>query len=156
MTDDILEKLLKQEETLQFQAFNHEIAWKLGIAIKEKADSENKQVAIDITANGQPLFFYAMKGTTPDNIEWMAGKMAVVRQYGHSSFYISQWFKQKNRTEHLGFLHNPRPYAPHGGCFPLIAKNFGRIGTITVSGLPSEQDHQLIVDVLTEFITANK
>ena len=41
-----------------------------------------------------------------------------------------------------------RDYAPHGGSFPLRILGSGCIGSITVSGMPEFDDHEMIVNVL--------
>ena len=43
-------------------------------------------------------------------------------------------------------------YAAHGGAFPVIVRDVGVVGTVTVSGLPQEEDHRLVVQVLREFL----
>ncbi|MFW5807997.1 MAG: heme-binding protein, partial [Spirochaetota bacterium] len=43
-------------------------------------------------------------------------------------------------------------YAPHGGSFPILLRNTGIIGTVTVSGLAQEEDHDLVVEALSEYL----
>jgi uncharacterized protein (UPF0303 family) len=39
-------------------------------------------------------------------------------------------------------------YAADGGSFPLIVENAGIVGSVTVSGLPQRDDHNLVVEAL--------
>ena len=43
-------------------------------------------------------------------------------------------------------------FAAHGGAFPVIVRDVGVVGTVTVSGLPQEEDHRLVVAVLRAFL----
>ena len=40
--------------------------------------------------------------------------------------------------------------ADSGGAFPIIIKNVGIIGTITVSGMPDSMDHAYVTDAIRE------
>ena len=46
-------------------------------------------------------------------------------------------------------------YAAHGGAFPIRVRGTGLVGTMTVSGLPQEEDHRLVVTVLEHFLAAS-
>lgn len=147
-----LERLALQEEHLQFQSFNAHTAWKIGSRLRALAEERKLPVAIDIHVNGHALFFTALPGATPDNSEWIRRKRNVVQRFQRSSYAVGLKLQSegKNLREHYGV--EERDYAPHGGCFPIKLRDTGCIGTITVSGLPQRADHELIVEVLAEFL----
>jgi uncharacterized protein (UPF0303 family) len=43
-------------------------------------------------------------------------------------------------------------YAAHSGCFPVIIKGTGMIGTLTGSSLAREEDHQLVIQAIREYL----
>lgn len=51
------------------------------------------------------------------------------------------------------YLISETEYTPHGGCFPIIVKDIGVAGTITVSGLPREEDHKPVVQAFRDYLT---
>lgn len=148
----LLPVLLQQEEELQFTEFSNETALRLGLYFAELGKREGKAITIDITRNGQQLFHYALPGTCADNDAWIERKRRVVLRYGHSSFYVGNLF----RAEGASFEENSRLdrdlYAAHGGCFPILIRGVGAVGTVTVSGLPQFEDHELVVRVLRAFL----
>lgn len=147
-----LEELLKQEETLQFTEFTNDTAYRLGQLLVEMARQDKLGVTIDIIRHGQQLFHAALPGTSVDNDEWIKRKVRVVNRFGHSSFYMGTRYKSQNSTIQEKALLDPAEYAAHGGCFPVIIQNVGVVGTITVSGLPQEEDHKLVVRAITHFL----
>jgi uncharacterized protein (UPF0303 family) len=148
----LLNVLEEQEKDLQFGEFTNEQALEIGLNIIAKAQQENKAVAIDIARSGQQLFHYAMPGTTPDNDQWMARKINVVKRFQKSSFHIATILRSKGQTFEQEYYVSSMEYAPVGGSFPIIIKNVGAIGTITVSGLPDHEDHALVVGVIKEYL----
>lgn len=151
--DNPLEQLLQEERELQFESFDEAAAWKLGCRLVERAVKENLPVTIDITRGDHQLFHASLKGTSADNDEWIKRKVRLVYRFGHSSFYMGQLLKSKGKSIEEAYLVSEKDYAPHGGCFPVIVKGTGMVGTITVSGLPQEADHQLVVQAIREFLT---
>ena len=149
---ELLKELLQQEEQIQFNSFNNDMAFAVGIALLEAARSKGKPVTIDIARNGQQLFHLAMQGTARDNDVWVQRKNNVVNRFGHSSFYMGISLKSKGQTIEDKYLISSSEYAAHGGAFPLIIHGVGVVGTITVSGLPQEEDHELVVATLRKFL----
>lgn len=153
-TDD-LARLTLQEEQLQFDTFSPDTAWQLGTRLKEAIEVHGKAAAIDIQLFGQPLFFYAMPGTTPDNIDWIRRKRNVVQRFHRSSYAMRLELRKKGTTltDQSGLA--LRDHATAGGCFPILLRGTGCIGTIAVSGLPMRNDHNIIVGVLADWLNCS-
>lgn len=150
--DNDLARIALQEDRLQFDQFTPETAWQLGIRLKQAVEVRGKAVAIDIQLTGQPLFFFAMPGTTPDNVDWIRRKRNVVHRYQRSSYAIGLELEQTQTT----LLDRPwldvQDHAAAGGCFPIRLRGTGFIGTITISGLPQREDHNVVVAVLADWL----
>jgi uncharacterized protein (UPF0303 family) len=150
--EDLLGELKRHEEELQFTEFTNETALALGLHFIETAKQEKKAVTIDICRNGQQLFHYACPGTSADNDGWVKRKNNVVNRYNHSSYYMGTLHRAQGSSFEEKSRLDPGEYAAHGGAFPIIVKNVGAVGTVTVSGLPQAEDHQMVVRVLGEFL----
>jgi uncharacterized protein (UPF0303 family) len=147
-----LEMIAKQERELVFPEFDEEIAWKLGSRLRELAVARRLPVAIEIKRFGQPLFYSALDGSTPDNAEWVRRKGNIVTRFHRSSYAIGLELKRSNST--LAERHElpSADYASHGGSFPLKVAGAGVIGSVTVSGLPQRADHELVVEALCGYL----
>ena len=150
--EETLTTLLQEEQELQFTRFNETTAWQIGTQMVERAMRENLPITIDITRGQQQLFHYSMPGTAADNDEWVKRKVRLVNRFGHSSFYMGQLLKHKGKTIEQSYRISESEFAAHGGCFPIIVKGTGMVGTITVSGLPQEEDHKLVIQTLRDFL----
>jgi len=151
-----LEELLREEDELQFSAFNEETAWKLGSKMVEHAKLQKLPVTIDIRCGDQQLFHASLPGTSADNDRWVERKVRLVRRFGHSSFYMGQQLQAMGKRIDDVYLIPESEFAPHGGCFPILIRGTGMIGTITVSGLPQEEDHRLVVQSIRAFLDKEK
>ena len=150
--EDDIARLALQEEQLQFDSFSANVAWQLGNHLKEVVEARGKAAAIEIQLTDFPLFFYAMPGTTPDNGDWIRRKRNVVQRFHRSSYAMRMELRKKGTTltEQSGLL--LRDHATAGGCFPILLRGAGCIGTIAVSGLPMRDDHNIIVEVLAKWL----
>lgn len=140
----------KQEAELQFTSFSNATALSVGLWLIEAARQENKPVTIDITRNGQQLFHYSCDGTSPDNDQWILKKNRTVNRFYKSSAHIGALLLNMGKTLEERFGVSSQDYAPYGGAFPIIIKNAGVIGTITISGLPRDEDHELVVAAIRQ------
>jgi uncharacterized protein (UPF0303 family) len=154
--DEILKQLLLEEQELQFPSFNEEIAWQIGGDLVKLANDQRLSITVDITRGDHQLFHASLAGTSADNDEWIKRKVRLVYRFGHSSYYMGQLLKSKGKRIEDAYLISESEYAPHGGCFPIILKQTGVVGTITVSGLAQEDDHKLVVQAIRNFLKREK
>ena len=143
-----LERIALQERELQLPRQDAQTAWELGVRLRTMAAERGLAVVIDVRRFGQPLFYAAMEGTTPDNVEWVRRKSNVVARF-HACSYAAGL---KERVKHQTLLESQglpvADYATHGGSFPLAVAGAGVVGSVTVSGLPQRADHELVVEAL--------
>lgn len=147
-----LQIIAEQEAQLEFSQFDEDTAWMLGCRLHEAARQRGAALAIVITVNQLRRFQCLMPGTTANNEDWARRKHNVVQKFERSSLAVGLDC-QLNKTslqEKNGLA--LADHATHGGGFPLRIRGVGCIGSIVVSGLPQREDHQLLVDVLSDWL----
>lgn len=150
VTED-LEQVALQERELRLPRLDAQVAWELGTLLRNMAEERELPVVIDVRRFGQPLFYAAMDGSTPDNPEWVRRKSNVVARFHRSSYGIGLSLKAKDDSlEGRGLP--VADYAAHGGSFPLVVEGAGIVGSVTVSGLPQRADHELVVEALCRLL----
>ena len=148
----LLKKLEQEEQELQFTSFSNEDAANLGLSLYETAKEKQLPVTIDITRNGHQLFHLSMPGTSPDNDQWVARKIKLVNRMGMSSYRVAMFLRSLGATLEERFELSHYEYAAHGGCFPVILKGTGPVGTVTISGLTQDEDHALVVNAIRAYL----
>jgi uncharacterized protein (UPF0303 family) len=123
-------------------------AYAIGLDLVENARQNKRAITIDIAVNGQQLFHAALPGTSPDNDQWVVRKNRVVGRFFNSSFYIAKLLEAKGKSMEEVYGLPSSDFAPFGGAVPVIVKGAGVIGTITVSGLPDQEDHKMAVEAI--------
>ncbi|KAL3452425.1 hypothetical protein BJX65DRAFT_179888 [Aspergillus insuetus] len=157
--------------------FTSETAWSLGLALRSRilslpsANRKPALISITLTGGSEPhvVFQCATEpGTIPDNEVWVRRKRNTVLRWGVSSWLMRQKmlagvggdasgveaaFVGKYALTSSSGGRVADEFAIHGGGFPVRVKGVdGIVGVIVVSGLKQEDDHQVIVEVLREFI----
>jgi uncharacterized protein (UPF0303 family) len=148
-----LARIALQEERLQFERFDASVAWEIGRWLRDTAIEQGNSIAIDITLAGAPLFYCALPGATPNNAEWIRRKKNVVARFHKSSYAVGLGYQQSNSTLEQRTGAPLADFVTAGGCFPIrIKHSAAMLGTITVSGLPERDDHELVVRAIAEHV----
>ncbi len=88
-----LERVTLQEQQLLFPRLDANTAWDLGLHLRMLAAERGLSVVIDVRRFGQPLFYAALEGTTPDHVEWVRRKSNVVARFHRSSYAVGRGFQ---------------------------------------------------------------
>ncbi len=147
-----MDELATQEAMLQFEYFDNETAFALGLQLTQSARRETMPLAITVRRHGQVLFHSALPGTSPDNDAWLARKCRVVERFSQSSLRVGESFRASGGSFEADSGLDPREYAAHGGAFPVIIRRVGVVGVIAVSGLPQREDHAFVVREVQAFL----
>jgi len=143
-----LERIALQERELRLPRLDAQVAWELGSGLRAMALERKLSLVIDVRRFGQQLFYAALEGTTPDNGEWVRRKSNVVARFHRSSYGVGLTQKSKGTNIHDRYGLLVADYASDGGSFPLAVEGAGIVGSVTVSGLPQREDHNLVVEAL--------
>ncbi|WP_347109571.1 heme-degrading domain-containing protein [Paenarthrobacter sp. S56] len=147
-----LAELRAQEEELVFAGFDHHDAWRLGSLIANHAIASGFAVAIDIRRHNIVLFRCVLPGATSDQEEWIRRKSNTVLRFEHSTALLSEEFGARGHSPLGGGWLNHDDYTLAGGSFPIRVHGAGVVGAITASGLASDEDHQLVVDGIRNYL----
>ncbi len=151
VTDD-LATIARQERDLRFDAFDEDMAWRLGSIVRDRAAAAGWPAVIDIRSFARPLFLSALPGSAPDNVDWTRRKGNVVQRYHRSSYAIGLELQAKGGTLESRYGLPAADYADHGGAVPIAVRGTGVIGSATISGLPQREDHAVMMHALATLL----
>jgi uncharacterized protein (UPF0303 family) len=142
------EEVLGQEERLQLAHFDNDDAIELGLIALGLARERGLPIVVEVRAYDQVLFRAALPGSSVVNDGWVARKMRLVEDFGHSTLYQRVRHEAEGTTFAAATGLSEDDYAAHGGGFPLAVVGTGPVGVMVVSGLPQLDDHRLVVECL--------
>ena len=145
-------RIEEQERRLVLPGFDNDDALELGGILLDLARSRALPVTVDITRGEQQLFHAALPGTAAHNDVWIRRKVATVRELGISSFLAGLHAAAEGHVFEEAPWIDPHRLAGHGGAFPITVAGVGVVGTVTVSGLPQDEDHALAVEAIERFL----
>ncbi|CAK3973830.1 Hypothetical predicted protein [Lecanosticta acicola] len=153
-----LEEISIIDNSLKFPTFTAHTAWTLGSLLRTRLFAFSKPTVIDISlAHGNHCLFHAVthSGTAPDNDTWVARKRNTVLRFGNSTWFVHNKFKGDEQAFGAKFALGEKAgeYAIHGGGWPVRVQGVeGIVAVIVVSGLKQEQDHGVIIQVVSEYL----
>ncbi len=154
--EHLLEKYKNELDTLVFDDFTSEAALVIGQNIIDIAKECNYAVTIDISKFNHQIFHFSFDGTTPDKDLWVQRKKNVVQHFLTSSLYMAAKLKKDGASLSDKYGLPADQYTATGGSVPIIVKNVGVIGAITVAGLTPEEDHHLVVTAMKKYLDNQK
>ena len=99
------------------------------------------------SVNGLLVYAYSMDGASINNQEWARRKAKLCERYSMSSLRVACRLEAEGKSlESCGM--DKADYGLSGGSFPLLLSSGLCVGSITVSGLKGEEDHQIVADAI--------
>jgi len=145
-----LPNVKEQERLLRFEKFDREDAFALGCKIAELAKKNyGRGVGIQIISDGMTTFRYMMQGSELFNTMIMRMKLNTSRELQMSSMRAVIEFEQGITPL---WEKSEETFRLCGGCFPIRLKEGKIVGYALVSALKHDEDHQLLVDAISEFL----
>ena len=151
-TESRLETLRGEERELVFARFDLGDAWRLGSKIAERTLAAAHAITIDIRRPNFILFRAAMPGATPDQDEWVRGKSATVLRLERSTAVLDAEFAAMGFDPSSAEWLPRSQYVTGGGSVPIRVAGVGVVAAVTVSGLTSDEDHDLVVACVREHL----
>ena len=102
------------------------------------------------------MYHAALPGASADNDGWLERKHRVVERFGQASLLVGESFRANGEDFDTHARLDPREYAAHGGVVPIRLEGGVVIGAVGVSGLPQQDDHDLVVEHLRAYLAEQR
>ncbi|MFM8351321.1 MAG: heme-degrading domain-containing protein [Actinomycetales bacterium] len=147
-------QLADQDAAVELTSFGADDALDLGLLATAKARARSMPVAIEVWRGARLAYRVALPGSTSDNDAWLERKFRVTRRFELSTMAVRVLYEEQGRTFNEATLLPIEEFAAHGGSVPIRVRGTGMVGLFGVSGLPQVQDHDFLVEILSEFKAA--
>ena len=129
--------------------FDESTALQLGFILAEMA--KGLPVVINIRDAGRTFFHAALPGSQANNDNWARRKSNLALMMGRASMLVRLQYIERQRTLAVDGL-DGADHADHGGAVPVMVAGVGMVAVCTVSGLPQEEDHALVIRALEALV----
>lgn len=152
MSTPELDAVTADEQSVRFDSFDYDDAWRLGCQMREAAAARNLPLVIGIAHGQQRAFHAALPGAYPENDHWLSRKLGSARRYGRSSMGVLEFFVATGRDFDTQSRLPLDKFAAAGGVVPIHVTGVGIVGYAGVSGLPHRDDHAFVMEQLKAFV----
>lgn len=140
-------EIQRQEECLRFSEIDSVMIRRICDRIASAASASSQAVCILARVNKLVLYALTLPGASANNSAWAIRKANFCERYSVSSLHAMRNMLKSGKTfDECGM--DSSKYGFSGGSFPLLLTGGLCIGSITVSGLSGEEDHQLVADAI--------
>ncbi len=146
------ETLAAEAEALILPRFDETTALQLGAILLDLA--QGLPVVINIRNAHRTFFHAALPGAQANNDNWARRKSNTVLMMGRASMAVGLKNAERKQTLSRDGL-SEADYADHGGAVPIRVAGVGMVAVCTVSGLPQEDDHRLVIRGIRALLAQN-
>jgi len=139
-----VESVLQDESVIANFPWDRDVLIDFARSMAQYGRSHALPLAIAVYMNDVKIYQEFLDGTSEVNELWIQRKINTVRACGHSTLY-ARAVMDKSAYDELKLEHHFGELAICGGGIPII-KNGKQEAVVIVSGLPHEDDHNLIVN----------
>ena len=145
-----LEILAQQEHLLRFPAFSAEMSWSLGTELRRLAVQRGQPMSFEIQLAGRTLFACSTQDAPAGQADWIRRKRNTVLRFGRSTYALGRELERDGKTMEQRHGLALTDFAMHGGGFPIVLSGTGLVGAVVASGLPQREDHNLVIEALSQ------
>ena len=137
-----IQSLEAEANRLVLPRFTEAQALRLGAILVELAAGLG--VVINIRNAHRTFFHAALPGSQANNDNWARRKSNTALVMGRASMLVGLRNAERKRSLASEGL-SEADHADHGGAVPVRVTGVGMVAVATVSGLPQEDDHRLVI-----------
>lgn len=151
MTEDLLAIVEEQERLLRFR----NLSFDLVVEVCEEAVSLLRQLGASCfvlaRVNGTLVYARTLEGASLNNQEWARRKANLCERYSLSSMHVVHNLESGGKTlDSCGM--DSKDFGFSAGSFPILLESGVCVGSISVSGLKGEEDHQIVATALSHVL----
>lgn len=146
------ETIAAEADSLILPRFDETTALQLGAILLDLA--QGLPVVINIRNAHRTFFHAALPGSQANNDNWARRKSNTVMVMGRASMAVGLKNAQRQQTLARDGL-SDADHADSGGAVPIRVAGVGMVAVATVSGLPQEDDHRLVIRGIQALLAQN-